>query len=35
MEVGKSAEYEVALLGSTVPAPEQQPPAPDLSLIQL
>jgi hypothetical protein len=33
MDLGKSAENEVALLRPAVPAPEQQPPASDVSII--
>jgi hypothetical protein len=33
MDLGKSAENEVALLRPAVPAAEQQPPASDLSII--
>jgi hypothetical protein len=33
MDIGKSTENEVALLRPAVPAPEQQPPASDVSII--
>jgi len=33
IDLGKSAENEVALLRPAVPAPEQQPPASDVSII--
>ena len=33
MDIGKSAENEVALLRPAMPAPEQQPPASDISII--
>ena len=33
MGLGKSAKYEIALLRSAIPAPEQQPPAADVLMI--
>jgi hypothetical protein len=35
MNFGKSAEDEIALLRSAMPAAEQQPPASDMSIILL
>jgi hypothetical protein len=35
MDFGKSAEDEIALLGSPMPTSEQQPPASDMSMILL
>ena len=35
MGLGKSAKYEIALLRSPMPAPEQQPPASDVLMIVL
>jgi len=34
MGLGKSAAYEIALLRSPMPAPKQQPPASDVSMIE-
>jgi hypothetical protein len=33
MDLGKSAENEVTFFRPAVPAPEQQPPASDVSII--
>jgi hypothetical protein len=35
MGLGKPAQYEIALLGSPMPAPEQQPSALDMLVIHL
>jgi hypothetical protein len=35
MDLGKSAKYEIALLGSPMPATEQQPPASDILVMLL